>query len=156
MYLPFGGVQNNKIQKILLKVQQVQHQFSSCGVFPILMTDATWYGARKSSVWQLGCFCFVLFCSALLCFSNTDPVNICWAICTICHANVIPRKNDRHRGISNVKEPFKVEMLVPVSGNHENKEDEQEIQRRKGYSLCISVEIGLIPSTCDQKWRAWI
>ena len=107
LYFTFGGAESNRIQKSILKIQEVQHQLSSRGVLPILVTGATRYGAKKSSAWQLGCFCFVLFCFAFLLFSNTDPVNICWAICTICHANVSPRKNDRHRGISMLKHHLK-------------------------------------------------
>jgi len=42
-------------------------------------------------------------------------------------------------------------MLVPLAGNYENKEAEQEIQRRKGHSLCSFLENHLVPRTSDQK-----
>lgn len=60
--------------------------------------------SHQSGSWgDFGFFCLVLFCFALPCLSNTDPVNICWAICTICHANVSPRKNGRQGEISMLK-----------------------------------------------------
>lgn len=98
LYLP-PGVVKKKFRKFSEKSSKFNTIiFLWCILRPVDWWHIIW--CQKVISLAAGVF---LFCCALLCLSNTDPVNVCWAICTICHANVCPRKNGRQGGISMLK-----------------------------------------------------